>query len=86
MFVDACMLSGNMINPTLPQLDSPQNQNGEVPRIRSAVNLIMELGRSGDAVCIHYQEDPRMKSMNYIDRYRRNRMAVRYHIVLTSDG
>jgi len=44
------------------------------------------MGRTGHSVCIHHQDDPVFQSLNYLDRYRKARLAVKHHVVLTVDG
>ena len=46
----------------------------------------MTHGRSGNSVVLNGQDDPRVKQINYVDRYRRARLAVRHHPVLTAEG
>ena len=84
VFVDACMLSGSAFLPTLPQLESSNPR--KPPRIKAALDLMNNFGRSGIAVCLHYQDDPQFRQMDYLDRYRRSRLAVKHHVVLTKDG
>lgn len=84
MFVDACMLSGTSFFPTFPTLDGGHHR--KQPKIRGAMDLMMGLGRSGISVCLHYQDDPQLRSTSYLDKYRRNRLAIKHHIILTKDG
>lgn len=84
VFVDACLLSGSAFLPTLPQLDNTMNR--KQTKIRSAIEMMMGLGRSGISVCLHYQDDPQIREMDYLDRFKRNRLAVRHHVVLTKEG
>jgi len=85
MFVDACMLSGTHFLPTLPQLENPNPQRKNI-KPHSAIEMMMGLGRSGISVCLHYQDEPRFQRMNYLDKYRRTRLAVKHHPVLTIQG
>ena len=78
------MLSGSVFLPTLPQLES---SNPRKPtKIKAALDLMNNFGRSGIAVCLHYQDDPQFRQMDYLDRYRRSRLAVKHHVILTKDG
>lgn len=85
MFVDACMLSGTCFLPTLPQLDSGAPRAKQI-KPHSAIEMMMNLGRSGIAVCLHYQDEPRFQRLNYLDKYRKTRLAVKHHPVLTKEG
>jgi hypothetical protein len=84
-FVDACLLAGCALLPSLPQLDSPQ-----IPkhlRMSRAVDMVLGLGQgSGYNVCLHYRDDPAFQRLDYLDRYKRARLAVRHHPILTVDG
>jgi len=84
MFVDACLLSGSALLPTLPQLNSQSQRKPS--GIRRAVDMMMGLGRTGVDVCLHYQDEPQLRAMNYLDRYKRARLAVKHHVVLTAEG
>ncbi|KAI9667560.1 MAG: hypothetical protein M1821_000376 [Bathelium mastoideum] len=84
VFVDACMLSGSAFLPTLPQLDASNLR--KPTKIKAALDLMNNFGRSGIAVCLHYQDDPQIRQMDYLDRYRRSRLAVKHHVILTKDG
>ena len=84
MFVDACMLSGTSFFPTFPTLDGSHHRKQS--KIRGAMDLMMGLGRSGISVCLHYQDDPQLRSTSYLDKYRRNRLAIKHHIILTKNG
>jgi hypothetical protein len=84
VFVDACMLAGTHFLPTLPTLDSPGRNKQS--RINQAIAMVMSQGRSGISVVLSGQEDPRFEQINYVDRYKRARLAVRHHPVLTVEG
>lgn len=84
MFVDACLLSGSALLPTLPELASQSHRKPS--GIRRAVDMMMSTGRTGIDVCLHYRDVPQFRAMNYLDRYKRARLAVKHHVVLTADG
>jgi hypothetical protein len=84
MFVDACLLAGSDLLPTLPQLESSPRRN--LPKLRSAIDIMTGLGRTGISVCLHYKDDPQNRAMNYLDLYQKNRLAIQHHVVLTKDG
>ncbi|KAI9838145.1 MAG: hypothetical protein M1837_002640 [Sclerophora amabilis] len=85
MFVDACLMSGSSFLPTFPPLENPTVHRKPFT-IRDTVNMILTLGRSVTSVCTHYQDDPQVQQLGYLDRFRRAKMAIRHHIVLTDDG
>ncbi|KAK7192192.1 XPG domain-containing protein [Paraphaeosphaeria sporulosa] len=84
-FVDACLLAGSHFLPTLPNLDGPNNRN-KVSKISGAIEMIMSQGRSGHAVVMNNRDDPIFQRTNYVDRYRKARLAVKHHPILTTDG
>ena len=85
IFVDACLLAGSSLLPTFPPLENPSIYSKGYS-IREVVNLIKSCSGSVSAVCAQYQEDLRIKSMNYLDRYQKVVIALKHHIVITKDG
>jgi hypothetical protein len=85
MFVDACMLSGTHLLPTLPQLNHA-NARVKQPKPHGAIEMMMNSGRSGIAVCLQFQDEPNFQAINYLDKYRKTRLAVKHHPVLTGQG
>jgi hypothetical protein len=85
MFIDSCLLAGTSLLPTLPMLD---NQGvTDKPKIKAAMEFIMATKeRSGHSVALHYQNDPQCRALDYLDRYRRVRLSIIHHVVLTSRG
>lgn len=83
-FVDACILSGTSFLTPLPMLESSPRRNKT--KIKAAVEMMMSLGRTGMSVCQHYQDDPKLRQLNYVDKFMRVKMAVQHHIVLSLDG
>jgi hypothetical protein len=84
MFIDACLLAGTSLLPTIPPLDNQGASNK--PKIKAAMELVMSTGRSGHSVALHYQNDPQCRALNYLDRFRRVRLSIIHHVVLTSRG
>jgi hypothetical protein len=84
MFVDACLLSGCHFLQTLPNLESPQRN--KLPKPMGAIDMILNGGRSGISVVLNNQDDPRFQQIQYVDKYRRARLAVKHHPILTVDG
>jgi hypothetical protein len=83
-FVDACILAGTHFLPTLPILDSASRNKQS--KLNGAIELIMSQGRSGISVVLNNRDDPRTKQTDYVDRYRRARLAVKHHPILTAEG
>lgn len=88
MFVDACLLAGTSLLPTFSPLETSQTQHNPSKAItpRDSLNMILTLGRSVTSVCTHFAGELQAQQMDYLDRYRRVRMAIKHHIVMTEDG
>lgn len=85
LFVDACLLSGCSLLPTFPPLENPALYPKPFT-IRDTTSLLLTMGRSASAACTHYQDEPAVQQLNYLDRYRRARMAVKHHVIITDSG
>lgn len=84
-FVDACMLAGNDLLPSLPQLDSGNVR--KQPKLKTAADMVMNIGRgSGNGVCVHYQDDSRNQGLDYTELFRKARLSVKHHVVIGRDG
>ncbi len=84
LFVDACILAGTPFLPTLPNLASANRS--ELLKPHGAIKMIMSNGKTGYSVVVNNHDDPRFKALNYVDRYRKARLAVKNHPVYTEDG
>jgi hypothetical protein len=83
IFVDALLLSGASRLPTFPLLES----NRAPAKIKAAYDMIMNSpAKSGHSLCLQYEDHPDMKKSNYLDRFRRIRLAVKHHVVLRTHG
>lgn len=83
-FVDACMITGSAILPTLPVLgNAPLRKH---LKMQSAVDLVKASGLSGISACLSHQADPQVRQLDYIDAYKRTRLAVKHEIILTEGG
>lgn len=86
MFVDACLLAGSSTLQTLPQLENDTSPPPRAPKIKAAAELLKRLGPTGNSLCLHYQDDPVMQSLDYIDRYRKASLSIKHHVVLRPSG
>ena len=85
IFIDACLLAGSSLLPTFPPLENPAIYSKGYT-IREVVNLIKSCNGSVSTVCAQYQEDLRLKNMDYLDRYQKVVIALRHHIIITKEG
>lgn len=83
-FVDACLLAGTHFLPTLPILDVPSRSKELKPH--AAIGMIMNNGRTGFAVVMNNAENPKLKETNYLENYRKARLAVKHQPILTIEG
>ncbi len=85
MFIDACLLSGSSFLSTFPPLENPALYPKNFT-IRDPTNMLLTLGRNVTTVCTHYQDEVQVQQSDYLDRYRRARLAVKHHVILKDDG
>lgn len=82
-FIDACLLAGNDLLETCPLLSKQQNTFA----VREAAGLMLPNSPSGpprgDNVCQNLLHTHPSK---YQDKFRKARLAVKHHAVLTVDG
>lgn len=77
-FLDLCLLSGCSLLRTLPPISDAFS-------MRNAIDLIRQY-KSGIATCQAYQQMPQMKAPGYTESFMRARLAVKYSLVLTTEG
>ena len=54
--------------------------------IRDVLGLLTSCGRSVSQVCAQYSNDPVVKEIDYLDKYKQTLAAVKHHIVITKEG
>jgi len=86
MFVDACLLSGCSILPTLPQLENDLTASTRAPKIRAAADLLKRTQTNGNTLCLQYQDDPAMIATNYLDRYRKASLYIKHYVCIRPNG
>lgn len=85
IFVVACLLAGPNILPTFPPLKNPTLYPKECS-FRDVVLMVVSCGRNITALCAQYQDDPQVKELDYLDRYRRASTGIKHHIIVNRDG
>lgn len=55
-------------------------------KVQAAVEMIVNMGKTGHAVVLQYEEDAQCRQIKYLDRFRKARLSVKHHSVLTDDG
>ena len=86
MFVDACLLAGCSFLPSLPHLDNDMAPPPRAPKIRAAADLLKRGPPNGNALCMQYQDDPNMVTLNYVDRYRKASLYIKHFVCIRSNG
>lgn len=84
-FIDACLLAGSNILLTFPPLKNP-TLYPKPYSFRDVVTMVVSCGRNITALCAQYQDDPQVKDLDYLDRYRRATTGIKHHIVINKDG
>lgn len=85
-FVDACLLAGSSILPTLPHLEQDGPVTPRPPRIQAAADLLKRMNQDGNSICLQFQDDPAVQSPSYLERYQKAYLSIKHHVVLTPDG
>lgn len=85
VFIDACLLAGSSILKNFPPLSSPTLFNKGYS-IRDVVNLLTSYSHSVSQVCAQYSNDPGVKEIDYLDKYKKAITAIKHHIIITKDG
>lgn len=85
VFVDACLLAGSKFLNPFPPMENPALFSKGYS-MRDVINLIMTCGQSVTQVCTQYSNDPAVKEVDYLDRYKRALTVIKHHIVITKDG
>ncbi|MCJ1281580.1 hypothetical protein MMC26_000900 [Xylographa opegraphella] len=85
VFIDACMLTGSNLMDTFPPFRNSQLFSSGYS-IRDAVKLLVTHGPSVSGVCAQYQDDKKIKQLDYLDRYKRVMTAIKHHVVITKNG
>ena len=81
MFTDACMLAGCSLLPPIPIAARPR-----IPKVKHVIDLMKANGQTGYSLCTQFQDHQGIREMDYIDRYKRSRLAVKHEVVLTLAG
>jgi hypothetical protein len=77
-FLDLCLLCGCSLSRTFPPI-------AESFAIRAAIDYIRQY-KTGIATCQAWRDTPQMKAAGYTEAFMRARLAVKYALVLTTEG
>ncbi|MCJ1288797.1 hypothetical protein MMC34_000326 [Xylographa carneopallida] len=85
LFVDACMLTGSNLMETFPPFRNSQLFKSGYS-IRDAVKLLMTHGPNVSNVCAQYQDEKKIKQLDYLNRYKRVMTGIKHHVIITRNG
>ena len=77
-FLDMCILSGSALSRTFPPFANEF-------ALKTTLDLLRQY-KSGIAVCQAWRQDNQVKAHAYVDAFMRARLAVKYSLVLTTEG
>ena len=77
-FLDMAILAGSGLCKTFPPF---ANDFG----LKTIIDLVRQY-KSGIAVCQTWRQDNTVKAVSYVDTFMRTRLAVKYSLVLTTEG
>ena len=77
-FLDMCILAGSALSRTFPPFANDFS-------LKTILDLVKNY-KSGIAVCQAWRQDNQVKAHAYIDTFMRARLAVKYSLVLTTEG
>ena len=77
-FLDMCILAGSALSRTFPPFANDFS-------IKTILDLLRQY-KSGIAACQAWRQDNQVKASAYLDAFMRARLAVKYSIVLTTEG
>lgn len=83
MFIDACLLAGCEMIPTLPWIET---HTRKPTKIQTAVEELQNSNGSGYVVCMKHAESTKHQALNYTELYKWARMVVQHHVVMKSSG
>ena len=85
VFLDTCLLLGSSFLPTFPPLESPPFSN-KGANMRDALTMLNSAGKSVINLCNQHQEDAKVQSLDYVDRYKRAIMTLKHHVIQQTSG
>lgn len=83
-FLDICIIAGFELCSTFPPIDNTALNNGTFS-FRAATDVLKNF-RTGMNVVTSFAENPQVKQMDYVDRFKRAKFAIRHHVIASEDG
>jgi hypothetical protein len=88
MFLDAALLGGNSYLPTFAPVAIASRRHPNGSPIKEAANMISSMGRSGSGISVIMlsQDKDNVQRLEYADRFKRTKTAIKHSIVFTDKG
>jgi len=86
LFVDASLMTGTSFLPTFPALSDGTLTKIQPPSVSDAVNMLRAAEKSMTLACTTYHDVLKSQDPNWLDKYRKARMAVDHFIYIAESG
>src|SRR5690349_337813 len=85
LFIDSLLMTGTSFLPRFPPLQDGQ-VNPRPPTIMDAVNMLRASDKSVATCCASFNDILVAQDPDWLDKYRKARMAVNHYIYIAEDG
>lgn len=85
-FIDALMMSGNSFLSPFPPLRDPAITPRQPHTVTDAINMLRTAEKSVSNACASFNDILVAKDKDWLDKYRKARMAVNHFIYIAEDG
>ncbi|KAK4168046.1 protein MKT1 [Cladorrhinum sp. PSN259] len=86
VFVDAMLMVGTSFLPPFPPLEEQAVVKNQHPSVGDALNQLRAHEKSVTVLCSSYDDVLKAKDPNWLDKYRKARMAVDHFIYIAENG
>lgn len=86
LFIDAFLMTGTSFLPTFPALPDPTLTKIQPYSVSDAVNMLRAAEKSMTLTCTTYHDVLKIQDPNWLDKYRKARMAVNHFIYIAESG
>ena len=86
LFIDALLMTGTSFLPTFPALPDPTFTKLQPYSVSDAVNMLRAAEKSMTLACTTYHDVLKSQDPNWLDKYRKARMAVNHFIYIAESS
>ncbi|KAK5656330.1 hypothetical protein OQA88_4710 [Cercophora sp. LCS_1] len=86
LFVDAFLMAGTSFLPPFPPLLDRTLTKNQTHSISDAVNILRTAEKNISVACTTFHDVLKMQDPNWLDKWRKARMAVKHPIYITEEG